>query len=198
MNLIKILKYKNFSLNRIIGFLLFICILSSCQYFVPIYKRVLSNDSKVRTKALIKLQQCSEVKKKELIPQFINLLNNPDTLLANRASEALVSIGPLVIPELLQCLNTNDVLLKIGSIQTLGRLGSQAEQALGSLLIHLTDSHPLVRQEIIYAIDQIGVNTPEVRASLKKLTQDPDDEVKRLSLETLDHLENRSPEDDRS
>ena len=130
--------------------------LAGCSFFQSLDQRLVSENQKVRTKAMAKLTALSADKKIQLISPLIEKLRNPESRIANRAADALVIIGAPIIDQLKPLLKDPDAFVRANAVSILGRLGPYARGAIAEITECLKDPHPLVREEATLAIAKLG------------------------------------------
>ncbi|MCG3204557.1 MAG: hypothetical protein KCHDKBKB_01272 [Elusimicrobia bacterium] len=148
-------------------------------------ERLISPDDKIRNQALQKLATLTEEKKIALLNPLILALNNPESLIANRAAEALVIMGRPAISEVRRNISSSDVYVRISAIAILSRMGPQAQDAVPDLIACLKDPHPLVRDEAVFALGQMGMAAQAAGPDLLEAYKTADAEAQSTIAEAL-------------
>ncbi|GEM_PF-331069 len=92
------------------------------------------------------------IKAPEAVPALVRALEDPDV--AEAAAEALVQLGPVVVPSVLPLLGHPDAWVREGAAFVLG--GVRAEEAVLPLLERLADEERRVREVAAWALGAIG------------------------------------------
>ena len=99
-----------------------------------------------------------------MIPALEKVLDQTDDASVDLALDALASLGPEAVPQLVKALEHPSARAHVAYI--LGRIGPEAKPALGALVDMLDDEDPNVRRETRFAIASMG---PEAKAAVPAL-----------------------------
>jgi HEAT repeat protein len=116
-----------------------------------------------------------EAKAEEAIPLLIEFLADPDALIREYASDALVSIGKGSIPPLLKALKDKKPLTRLWAISSLCRIKAHADAIVPPLINAMKDEDIDVRMASVLAFEFIG---PEGKAAVPALIKFLDDRTK--------------------
>lgn len=147
------ISFKNLSIFIIFLFvsLVYLCG-SQCFGDDSLINRLLSLNENRRVSALQELDVIDKESKAVLIPSLVKALEDSDSIVSNASIEALVKIGPSVIPSLRKVLKSN----KIGTITkadiVLSRLCPFSKDALPEIIQLLNSNKPIL--ETIKALGQ--------------------------------------------
>lgn len=136
---------------------------------------LLSNKPKVREAALLRLRAATDVKKKELLPGFLNALRSSNSDLNDRALETLKAMGPSVIDDMRRALKDDEVYVRVCALEVLFSQSMNNPTLVDDLTAALSDSHPLVRSEAAYYLGKLGGLAAGAVPALKKIITNPNE-----------------------
>ena len=145
----------------------------------------------VRRKAIILLKDKNwnlKPKSSELVPTFVNLLQDKDAKVRGSAVEILGRMGEQAapaVPEIIKLLDDGDVMIRYGAANTLGRIGEKAAPSVPQLITLLKDEDVIVRYGAAIALGGIGEKAAPAISQLIELLQDPDGDVRSGAADTL-------------
>ena len=164
--------------------------------FVPTLCEILTNPGRsARISAAERLAAIGS-KAEGAVPALIQALASRDRVfspgddLRSKAAEALARIGPAAAAPLVKALKDEDVLIRAGAGDALGRIGSGAASAVPALIEALGDERMIVRASAARALKEMG---PTVAPAVPALTRALRDEyylVRRSAAEALGAIGN--------
>ncbi|MBW2704440.1 MAG: HEAT repeat domain-containing protein [Deltaproteobacteria bacterium] len=121
------------------------------------------------------------------VSEWVSLLRHSDWSMQEKASDALVRMGPVTLPHLQKAMTTKDPTLRRWAAVTLGRLGPKAKPAVPKLLNRIArEEVPNIRAAIVEALARIDIKDPKVIAELeKRAKRDVDGTVKSTAERAL-------------
>ncbi len=121
------------------------------------------------------------------VSEWVSLLRHSDWSMQEKASDALVRMGPVTLPHLQKAMTTKDPTLRRWAAVTLGRLGPKAKPAVPKLLNRIArEEVPNIRAAIVDALALIDIKDPKVIAELeKRAKRDVDSVVKSTAKQAL-------------
>ncbi len=155
-----------------------------CQR-TPTIAVLTSEDRQAREKALENLSSLPLNKKQPLITPLTEALKNGDSRISQRAGIALVKIGPAAVSALVEALGSDDVFLKLNSLDTLAQMGAAAEPALPAIIDATQHSHPLVKAGAATVLGAWSTPSPAAQKSVQALTKNKDLGVQEAAKQTL-------------
>ena len=119
--------------------------------------------------------------------EWVSLLRHSDWSMQEKASDALVRMGPVTLPHLQKAMTTKDPTLRRWAAVTLGRIGPKAKPAVPKLLNRIArEEVPNIRAAIVDALAQIDPKNPKVIAEFeKRAKRDVDTSVKLTAKQAL-------------
>ncbi len=121
-------------------------ILSSCQR-PDIKPDLFSDNPSIRMLALGRLAELQSSEKLALLPDLMNALTSSDPKVAEKAGDALKTLGNLAMPSLAQAMNDSDPYVRLSVVEVIGQIGLSVPDVVRALAQGLTDPHPLVREQ---------------------------------------------------
>jgi HEAT repeat protein len=154
----------------------------------PTKENLLSDRADVRRVALEKTAKLSDARKAELVPELVAAFTDPDSVKANRATDALVVIGNIALPALRGECASADVFARLSAVNAIGRIKSSDPSALQALESALADQHPLVRQEAALGIGLLESRGKDAAPLLVERLKDTDPGVRDSAAEALEKI----------
>ena len=108
----------------------------------------------------------------------------------SKGVEALARIGPAAVQKLIAALADEDVLIRAGAAEVLGRIEPPAEAAVGPLVKALIDPRMPVRRNAAEALGRLGSAARSAVPSLRKACQDEFHGVRRQAEAALANIGN--------
>jgi HEAT repeat protein len=143
-----------------------------------------SDDRETRERALENLAALPDHKKQPLIDPLAEALKNGDSRISQRAGLALVKIGAAAVPALTQALHSDDIFLKLNTLDTLAQMGTTAEPALPAIIEATRHAHPLVRSGAATALGAWETPSPDAEIAVQALLKDKDSGVQDAAKQT--------------
>lgn len=142
------------------------------------------DDRLVGIRALGKLRE----RARNVVPQIIEFLNDPDKELRNASIETIADIGVLAVPPLLEMLSHEDADVRSSVVDVFGRIGEPASDAIFHLISLLSDPSPLVRNSAAAALGNMGKRAKLAVPGLAGALNDSDRSVRRNAADSLGRI----------
>ena len=144
--------------SRLLSLLLMASTFSACGKKVDVAE-LLSSDPDIRTVALSALPQISSSKKMALVDPLIDALHDEDSLVIQRAVDALQKLGLQAIPKIVPALKSEDPYIRASAIDIVSSYLDQDPSLIKNIEPLLQDSHPLVQDEAKFALDSYRIHS---------------------------------------
>lgn len=148
----------------------------------PLLERLSDPEEEVRWAVSAALRRIQEP---TTIEPLITALAEPDGITPARVAEVLVSMGPQVVPVLLNYLPQAEELVQGNIYEILGQIGDQ--QAVEALLLGVKAESVMVRSKAVQALGEL--QDVEVGPVLVEVIRDPEPEVRARAAQALGNLE---------
>jgi HEAT repeat protein len=153
-------------------------------------------DAEVRSRAA-KCLGALNIESEQAIDALIQFLADRDDFWNPRSQgiEALTRIGSAATDKLISALEADDVMIRAGAAEVLGRIEPSAKEAVAPLAEALTDARMPVRRNAAKALGQLGFDARSALPSLKKALQDEFQSVREQAEAALADIAKRSMAD---
>jgi HEAT repeat protein len=128
---------------------------------------------------------CRQQPKQPDVAQLLADLASSDSEKSGKASLAIVSLGELAVPGLIEMLASPDPKLRVRAATTLWGLGSSARAAVTPLARALADADVEVRRSAAMALGSIGVDAAPAVPALITALKDSDYAVRQQAAKAL-------------
>jgi HEAT repeat protein len=159
------------NIKTLLPLLLFIFWNSACERKLTL-QGLLSDDVKIRQKAVLSLQKKPIEVKKVFAQELVAAFSDENSLRVDRAIKALESVGNEAIPPLKTALLNADPYIKLSALTAIGNMGENAKPALPNVVELIKDTHPLVREEVLLTIAKIDGQSSDVISSFQFALKD--------------------------
>lgn len=117
--------------------------------------------------------------------EWLDLLAGGDQAQRRKAADVLATVGPeaaVELPELVERLSSDHVLIRHWSVVCLGRLGGEARPVFEHLVARLLDDQPLIREKAIEAIGRVSPQASAFFPALRKGLNDARDQAREAAV----------------
>lgn len=171
-----------------------LCLLGTgCWNKEPLESRLISDDPVVRQKALKKLHSLSETRKIGVVSVLIQNLKSEDNRTVQRSAQTLAAVGETALPFVAAALRDPDPFVRINATSAIRLIKDPSTRKISSLMQLLNDQHPLVREEAILALGDMGAEAKEALPVLSKSLKDPNNDIRASASKALQKIEGKTP-----
>jgi HEAT repeat protein len=140
------------------------------------------NARRAAARALAEINPSPEV----VAPVLVKAIHDADPTVIANAVDALASLGPKIVPRLINALKNKD--LRLHAARVLGRIGPEAKEAAPALAAALDDAEGEYRREVQFALGAIGpAAAPAVPSLIESLDSD-DDQIRNSAVYALGRI----------
>ncbi|MCM2372732.1 HEAT repeat domain-containing protein [Aporhodopirellula aestuarii] len=159
---------------------------------VPLLLKMIDEEENVWNRREL-LQNCRVIRSPEAVPQLIQLWKKRGSKQESDpvqafCAEALVKIGKPSVPVLIEVIEDQNVHLRIGAVEMLSQIGTDAKAAIPTLTDIFDDNEVIVQRAAIHAIVAIDAQSGRAKGTLIDLLAHEDRGIRGIAAKALQEI----------